>query len=141
MAPSGLSSLVTMKVIFQGCFRTVVSEFCWVFHVNAFPALLALFDTRVWQSNSTFVELSHKLRQRQMLKKIQTDLPIGVMGRASYRAVDKNRVSIVAFSCLLLSVQFSIKNTCYRIYSLKVCKCLKVIDTIYIKMHNSRLRR
>jgi len=43
--------------------------------VNAFPALLALFDTSNWQSNSTFVQLSHKLRQRQMLKKIQTDLP------------------------------------------------------------------
>ena len=63
------------------------------------------------------------------------------MGRVSYWAIDKNRVSIVAFFCLLLLVQFSIKNTCYRIYSLKVRKCLKVKDTIYIKIHNSRLRR
>ena len=42
--------------------------------MNAFPALLALFDTSNWQSNSTFVQLSHKFRQRQMLKEIQTDL-------------------------------------------------------------------
>ena len=75
--------------------------------MNALPALLALFDTSNWQSNSTFVQLSHKLRQRQMLKKSKRTYSIGVMGHASYRAIDKNRVSIVAFSCLLLSVQFS----------------------------------
>ena len=44
-----------------------------------------------------------------MLKKSKRTYSIGVMGHASYRAIDKNRVSIVAFSCLLLSVQFSTK--------------------------------
>ena len=71
-----------------------------------------------------------------MLKKSKRTYSIGVMGHASYRAIDKNRVSIVAFSCLLLSVQFSTKNTCYRFYNLKVRKCLKITDTICIKMHD-----
>ena len=75
------------------------------------------------------------LGKDKCLKKSKRTYSIGVMGRVSYRAIDKNRLSIVAFFCLLLSVQFSTKNTCYRLYHLKVRKCLKITDTVCIKMH------